>query len=158
MVTSPEASKELRRVFVGAHLEQLLKLITDQGEEISKDAGVTFPPRASPTLLLLMKGGPMSVADLAKELSQPHQLVTQRITTLIDSGVVARSVDPADARRKILTITESGMTQLHRLNEYLRKIEVAYVELFDEIGCDVAAVALAMIEALTRRSLRDRLG
>ena len=151
------APEGLRRVFVGASLEQLLKLITEQGDEILKDAGVTFPPRAAPTLLLLMKDGPMSAADLAKGLHQPHQLVTQRVETLIDSGVIARTVDPADARRKILTITASGTTQLHRLNDCLQKIEAAYVGLFEEIDCDLSAVALAAIEALSRRALRDRL-
>ncbi len=150
-------SDPLKRVFVGATLEQLLKLMTEQGDEILAEAGVTFPPRAAPTVLLLMKGGPKTAADLAKELDQPHQLVTQRVEALIASGVVARTVDPSDARRKILIITDAGSDQLLRLSECLEKIENAYVTLFDELGCDVAAIAIDMFDELTRRSLRDRI-
>jgi DNA-binding MarR family transcriptional regulator len=151
------SGRTLRRVFLGASLEQLVGLITEQGEEILRDAGVRFPSRAAPLMLLLLKNGPMSAADLAKSLQQPHQLVTQRVEALIDCKVISRSSDTLDARRKLLTITAHGKLQLGRLKTCLDKVEVIYAALFREIGCDLSQVVPKTLEALQQRTLRDRL-
>ena len=146
----------LRRAFLGNTLEKLVSLINQQGEEILKDAGVYFPPRAATMMLLLMKNGPMSAADLAKALKQPHQLVTQRIEALIGCKVISRASDSTDLRRKLLRITPAGKLQLRRLKDRLDRIEAAYAGLFDEVDCDLADVALRTVELLLKRTLGDR--
>lgn len=146
----------LRGAFVAMPLERLAGLIVEQGEAFLRDGGVTFPARAASTILLLGEHGPMSVADLAKRLDQPHQLVTQRVDLLLGLKLVARSDDPQDARRKLLRLTAKGRTQLSRLNERLAIADEAFAGLFAEIGCPLQDVTLRAIAALERTPIVDR--
>ncbi|HEV7689857.1 MAG TPA: MarR family transcriptional regulator [Hyphomonadaceae bacterium] len=147
---------ELRRVFLPALLEKLAALITEQGEEALKHSDIGLHPRTTPTFLQIAKYGPMSAADIAKALNQPHQLVTQRIDLLLEIGVIARADDRADARRKLLKLTPKGKVQLELLIVRLGQAEQIYAQLFDEIGCDLAAAVTDAITALERKPLIER--
>jgi DNA-binding MarR family transcriptional regulator len=96
------------------------------------------------------------VADIAKTLEQPHQLVTQRIELLIELGIVRRADDPDDRRRKIVVLTVKGSEQHRRLNACLVRAKAAFAALFREIECDLPAVVLRAMEALERSPLSAR--
>jgi DNA-binding MarR family transcriptional regulator len=149
-------SHSLRAAFVANLLERLADQIMAQGEELLRDAGVEFPPRAASTVLMLGERGPSSAADIAKSLAHPHQLVTQRIDLLIELGIVARLDDPKDARRKVVSLTAKGRRQFQKLKAPLTVAESAFEALFKEIGCDLAAAALKAMEALNRSSILTR--
>lgn len=150
------SDKPLRRVFLTTAMDQLSALIMEQGQQTLREAGVDFSIRAAPIVLLLTKKGPLAAADVAKALNQPHQLVAQRLDALVDLKIIARVSDPGDARRKLLKITPKGRTQLIRLKDTLDLIEVAYEQVFEKIGCDLAAKVLEAAEALTREPFPDR--
>lgn len=147
----------LRRVFLARSLEQLLALLTEQGQRILADAGIELAIRSAPIVLLLTKDGPLTAADIAKTLDQPHQLVAQRLDALVDLKLVTRVGDTADARRKLLKITPRGRVQLRLLKERLDVIEAAYARMFAEIDCDLAAKVLEATEALSRAPLPERI-
>ena len=149
-------SHSLRTAFVANLLERLVDQIVGQGEELLREAGVEFPPRAASTVLLLGEHGRMSAADIARSLALPHQLVTQRIDLLIELGIVARIDDPKDARRKVVRLTAKGRKQLQKLQSRLVLAEAAFMALFKEIGCDLSAAALKAMEALNHSSLLAR--
>lgn len=146
----------LRGAFVANQLERLVELIVAQGEELLRQAGVQFPSRAASTVLLIGDKGEIAVADIAKALAQPHQLVTQRIELLMDLGIVKRANDPADGRRKIVVLTAKGVEQYRRLKARLAQAQTAFAALFAEIGCDLPAFALRAVEALKQRPLAQR--
>lgn len=142
--------------FLANRLEQLAELIVRQGETFLREGGVDFPPRAASAVLLIGERGPLSVADIAKTLAQPHQLVTQRVELLLDLGVVERVADPDDGRRWTLRFTRKGAEQLRRLKQRLAQAADAFAALFDEIGCDVEAVIARAEKALVQTPLADR--
>lgn len=150
-------AQDLRRVFLVARLEEVASLLSAQGETTLRDAGVEFPARTAPLMLLLKKAGSMSAADLAKAVQQPHQLVSQRVEALLACKAISRTTDKTDARRKVLKITPKGERQLELLKHRLDLIEVAYAALFDEIGCDVSEVVLKLIDALRHTPLHVRI-
>jgi DNA-binding MarR family transcriptional regulator len=150
------SQKPLRRVFLGDTLDQLSAVILEQGQKALREAGVELSPRVAPIVLLLAKRGPLTAADLAKALQQPHQLVAQRLDALVDLKIIIRVSDPADARRKLLKMTPKGRVQLARLKEMLDLIEAAYERMFDRIGCDLSAKVLEAAEELSREPLADR--
>jgi DNA-binding MarR family transcriptional regulator len=149
-------SHPLRGAFVANALERLVGLIVEQGEDVLRDAGLTFPSRAASTVLLLGERARLSAADLAKALGQPHQLVTQRVDLLIDLGIVSRAGDPGDARRRLLVLTAKGKRQFERLKARLALAESAFAALFAEIGCDLSGATATATAALGRSSLLDR--
>jgi DNA-binding MarR family transcriptional regulator len=148
----------LAGAFVANQLERLAALIVAQGDALLEDAGVSFPPRAVSTVLLMGERGGMSVADIAKTLAQPHQLVTQRIELLIELGIVRRADDPDDGRRKIVVLTAKGIEQARRLGVCLARAKAAFAGLFKEIDCDLPSVILRAMQALERSPLSARAG
>lgn len=147
----------LRRVYLAYSLEQLTAVIMEQGQQVMREAGVEFSIRAAPIVLALMQNGALTAADIAKELGDPHQLVTQRVEALIELQVVTRVADRADARRKLLKITAKGYDQLKRLKDELDLLELVYQRLFSSLGVDLAAKTLDAIDALERSPLLERL-
>jgi DNA-binding MarR family transcriptional regulator len=156
MITPFIDAHPLAGAFVANQLERLAALIVAQGDALLQDAGVTFPPRTVSTVLLIGERGRMAVADIAKTLEQPHQLVTQRIELLIELGIVRRIDDPGDGRRKIVVLTAKGSEQHRRLGACLARAKAAFAALFKEIECDLPAAILRTTQALERSPLSTR--
>ena len=146
----------LRAVFVASLMERLVNQIVEQGDDLLHDAGLAFPSRAVSTMLLLGETGGASAADIARELGQPHQLVTQRVELLIGLGVITRTDDSSDARRKLLKLTPQGRQQFQRLKKRLALADKAITSFFEDIDCDLSAAASRAMDALSRSSLLER--
>jgi DNA-binding MarR family transcriptional regulator len=146
----------LKGAFLVNRLERLAELIVRQGETLLQDGGVEFPPRAASTVLLIGDRGAMSVADIAKALSQPHQLATQRVERLLELGIVERVPDPFDGRRWTLRLTRKGVDQFRRLKLRLVQTVDVFAALFEEIACDLDAAIARASRALEETSLTHR--
>jgi len=149
-------SHPLAGAFLGHQMQRLVDLIVTQGDALLTEGGVSTPARASSTLLLLDERGPLSAADIARELDQPHQLATQRIDMLIAMGVLNRVADPKDGRRKILVLTKEGEAEIKNLRQYLERADEVFEGLYKDIGLNLSEAALAAIAALTASSLSER--
>ena len=146
---------DIRR-FLANQLDRLADLIADQGEIFLKDVGIEFPARAVSAMLLIGERGGASAADIADALNQPHQVITQRIELLIEIGVISRSPDPKDRRRKILKLTRKGHKQFRALQDRLAIARDVFSALFDEINADLSIYAERAHRALTTTSLSER--
>jgi DNA-binding MarR family transcriptional regulator len=147
----------LRGAFVSNKFVHLTDLIAAQGEELLRDANINVPSRAVSIVLLIGEHGEISAADIANLLRQPHQLVTQRVDMLMDLALIERMSDPRDGRRKILVLTTKGIDQCARLKTRMVQVADAFVALYDEIECDLAAIATRAIDALERVPILDRI-
>jgi len=143
--------------FVGNKLARLVDLIVDQGDALLKDAGLCFPSRAASTILLIDERVNLSAADIAMELSQPHQLATQRVEALTKLGLLERRNDPKDARRKTLSLTTKGKKEAALLKRTLNQAQQAFQNLYKEIEVNLGAVAIQSISALKKDSLSSRI-
>ncbi len=107
-------------------------------------------------LTALDAAGEASAAELARALGQSHQLVVQKCPALLRLGVITQHADPADARRKILRLTDAGRDQLRRIDDYSAKISDVYRTLFEEVG-DVHGAILKALNALADKPLAERI-
>ena len=80
-------------------------------EQAAVDAGLT---PAQHQVLLAVRGSsvPPSVSDLAELLQHRHHSVVELIDRAEAAGLVARSVDPDDARRHRVGLTAAGASTL----------------------------------------------
>lgn len=147
----------LHGAFVSNKFDHLTELIAAQGEDLLRDANIDIPSRAVTIILLIGEHGEISAADIANLLKQPHQLVTQRAELLIDLALIERRSDPHDGRRKILVLTAKGMDQFARLTTRMVQVADAFSALYDEIECDLVAMATLAIKALNRSPILDRI-
>lgn len=143
--------------FLANRLNRLSDTIATQGEALLRDAGLDLPSRAVSLMMLVGERGPLSAADAAALLEHPHQLVTQRTEVLIGLGLIERRDDPADGRRKMLTLSAAGAGQHARLLAVLSEAADAFAALSQEIGCDLSVMVGKAEDALQRVSLLDRM-
>ena len=66
----------------------------------------------SSALRKLERGGPATVTALAKAEQISAQSMGATLSTLEGRGLVKRQSDPADGRRAVMSITESGLSAL----------------------------------------------
>ena len=119
--------------------------------------GLTAPPRTASTLHLLLRHGPRSVTEIAEALRQSHPLVITWVRQLKALDLIATAVDPADRRRTIVRLTDSGTAEAERMLAADKVIDSAYQTLLDEADAPVFD-ALWRLEAATRdRSFLERL-
>jgi DNA-binding MarR family transcriptional regulator len=147
----------LHGAFVSNKFTRLTDLIATQGEDMLRDANIDVPSRAVSILLLVGEHGEISAADIANLLQQPHQLVTQRADLLIELAMIKRRSDPRDGRRKILVLTAKGANQFSQLTELMVQVADVFATLFEEIECDLAAMAMRAIAALDRSPILERI-
>jgi len=145
-----------RDAFLGNLLERLVELIVHQGNDLLAAAGIKVPARAVSTVLLVAERSGITAADIGKELSQPHQLVTQRIELLLKLGILEREIDPLDGRRKVLVLSAEGHCQVKLLRQCLGNANDALIGLQQEIACDLSTATLNAIHALEKRPILDR--
>jgi DNA-binding MarR family transcriptional regulator len=131
-------------------------LVEDVGAWLPQ-AGVTAPPKAGSTLLLLAEAGPLSVTEIATRLRLTHPLIVKLARELEALGLVRADQDPADGRRRPLSLTQAGRAQAARLGDVNHALARAYGELFAEAGANALAAVEQLEAALRGRSLLTRL-
>lgn len=71
-------------------------------------------------LMVLADHGPSSVSELATAIGVDQPRASRLVQAAVDTGQVRRDVDPSDARRSILVITDSGRAALAALLDHRR--------------------------------------
>jgi DNA-binding MarR family transcriptional regulator len=142
--------------FMGKMALDLASLIARQAEAVYEARGMAFPVIVSSALLLLAETGPASMTEIAEGLGHSHQLVKQRVDTLMKLGLVQSHRDPDDGRRTLLSLTNEGTAQAARLTEYRREAARVFTTLSEEIGVNLADVLPRAREALERTPLAAR--
>lgn len=88
-----------------AAVHSAVSVFTRRARE-SKSAELSLPERA--VLSRLDRAGPNTTASLARWEEITPQAMGTRVAGLETQGLLARSPDPTDGRRSILTITAAG--------------------------------------------------
>ena len=144
-----------------AYFGHLLLRLGDEfvrGFEIrNREVGLIAPPRTHSTLRYLDREGPNSVTLLASALRQSHPLVITWIRALKELGLVTTASDPADARRTIVQLTESGRVEAKQAQRYEAVSAKAFEQLFRECDADVFNALWRIEKACRDRSFADRL-
>ena len=71
-------------------------------------------------LMVLADHGPSSVSELATAIGVDQPRASRLVQAAVDTGQVRRDVDPNDARRSILVITDAGRAALSALLDHRR--------------------------------------
>lgn len=150
-------SETTRKAFLGKQAHDLLQLSSAQVALIYEARGLAIPVKVSSTLQCLDRGGPMTLAALARQLDVTHQLAAQRVSKLIALRLLKRLDDPDDGRRSQLVLTKAGQHQAQLLAACIREIADVYSDLYREIDCDLPAKLAAAIDALKQVSIGQRL-
>ena len=127
------------RLSVGLLLRRLRQVPT--GDEL------TLPETAA--LSRLDRAGPATSAELARSEQISPQSMGATLGALEARGIVARSPDPDDGRRMILSITEAGLELLrNRRDEKTQRLARALSTGFTARELEQLAAAAPLLERL----------
>ena len=133
-----------------AYLAHILRRLSDRliagAAAAYPDLGVTTPPRATSTLLILKELGPLPVTVLAKHLRQSHPLVIRWIASLTELGFVEKRSDHEDGRRSLVALTEKGKREVERVRKALAVVGDRTLELIADADAEGVIDALWRIE------------
>jgi DNA-binding MarR family transcriptional regulator len=107
MEEDPAAIADELQLVVGALVRQMRSVSPAHNISLSQVS----------VLKRLDREGPHTVADLARLDKITHQSVTTSVDALANRGLVRRTADPGDRRRKLVTITNDGLRLLAERRE-----------------------------------------
>ncbi|MCR9079586.1 MAG: hypothetical protein NXH78_10845 [Hyphomonadaceae bacterium] len=139
------------------HVKQLQDCLYNQMEMALSDYGLEIPSKTTGIVQLLFSNGPCSKADIAKALRYSHQLTAQRLAWLIDHDMVEMSLDANDKRRRLATLSPSGIVQAEKLQEFLPRLAAAYRHLFTELDINLKAQITRARDALETTPITNRM-
>ena len=93
--------------------------------------------------LMWLSEGPMSLSGLAEAIGVDAPYATIIVDSLEERGLVARQPDPADRRRKLVSLTPEGCEAIERLQRIEREPPPGFARL--------SAAELDTLEGLLRR-------
>jgi DNA-binding MarR family transcriptional regulator len=97
--------------------------------------------RSKVQVLLMLGEGPRSLSDIAEAQRIDPPYATAIVDQLELLGLAARTPDPADRRRKVVTLTESGRSAVITAQEIMDQPPAALSDLSPE---DLSSLAAAL--------------
>lgn len=140
---------------IGARLRRLSERIDREASSLYADLGVDFEQRWFGIVDRLARQGPMTVGELSAVLGVTHAAISQTRSALEARGLVDAAPDPADGRRRVLSLTAEGRDLVARLRPVWKVLDQVAEELNAEAG-DAVVVLDRLEAALTRESLQAR--
>jgi DNA-binding MarR family transcriptional regulator len=102
-------------------VKQLELAVRAQLDEVLRPASVTVLQYTALTVLERRSG--LSTAELARNAFVTDQSAADMVGVLEGRGLVERTADPADRRRRVLRLTEEGRALLVRLRDQVAAVE-----------------------------------
>jgi len=121
--------KDYGGLLMGSRLKRLSEALYAGVDEVYREHRVDLSSRCFPILFLLRDNGPLAITDLASRLGQSHPAVSQMSRKLLAEGLVAEREDPADERRRLLTLSRKGRALMDRMGPIWKAVERAVEEL-----------------------------
>jgi DNA-binding MarR family transcriptional regulator len=141
MPTDPDAEQ------VAAALRVSVGLLVRRLRQVTRDGELSLPETAA--LARLDRGGPTTPSALAKLEQISPQSMGATLAALEARGLVKRRADPADGRRAVMSVTESGLRLLRsRRNERVRQLSRALATDFTSAEREQLMTAAPLLERL----------
>lgn len=143
--------------FMAHRLRRLSELILEGSSEALRRAGVEAPARTGSTLLLLRDNGPTGITEIAYRLRLSHPLIIKLAAALAAAGLVRDESDPADSRRRLLALTDTGAAEAARIARFSAALGRTFEGMFEEAGADLYAALERFEAAAEARPIAARL-
>jgi DNA-binding MarR family transcriptional regulator len=147
---------ELGASALGSRLRRLSDRLAADVYGLYQTADAPFEPRWYPLFRWLMSNGAASISEAATALGTTHASVSQIARAMVAAGVAESSRDPRDERRRIVSLTRRGRSLGRKLQPLWDDISSAAQEVTTAAGRDLLPLLAAAEQALTERSLADR--
>ncbi|WP_410658695.1 MarR family winged helix-turn-helix transcriptional regulator [Amycolatopsis sp. lyj-112] len=143
---------------MGTLLRHVLELTESDVSAFFADIGLgDYRPRFTPVVRAIVARGPLSIRELAAEVGVTHSAASQTIAQMARQDLV--TLRPGrDARQRIVSLTDKTQRLMPTLEAEWAATIAATERLEAELPYPLREVLVAAVEALERKSLRERIG
>lgn len=142
---------------LGTRLRRLGKLTSVGLDAICREMELEAEPRWFGCLQLLQQSGSLSVTEIARTLDQTHPAIVQLARVLMKEDLVRDETDPADRRRRLLSLSDKGREMARALGPLWIAMDAAAREWMNEGGFDLERAISDLEEKLDRHPMDDRI-
>ncbi|WP_076471732.1 MarR family winged helix-turn-helix transcriptional regulator [Micromonospora avicenniae] len=145
------------REAVGTLLRHVLDTLDGEVAGVYAERGLDdYRPRFSPPLRVLVAGGPLPIRDLAHRIGVTHSAASQTVAQMARAGLVELTPG-ADARQRVVHLSARARELLPIIEAEWAATTAAMRELDGELPAPLADVLHAVLAAVHRRPLRQRI-
>ncbi|SCL32283.1 MarR family protein [Micromonospora rhizosphaerae] len=145
------------REALGTLLRHVLELLDGDVAAVYTDRGLAdYRPRFSPLVRVLVADGPLAIRDLAARVGVTHSAASQTVAQMARAGLVSLAPG-ADARQRIVHLTDRAHELLPVIEAEWAATTTAIRQLDEELPVPLADELYAVLAALRRHPLRDRI-
>ncbi len=131
---------ELEELALGVLFKRLTDRLYSSIDQVYRDCGVDFQGSWFAPIVSLAAKGSQSITELATDIGLSHPAVTHISKQLLQAGLIQESTDPADGRRRLLSVTALGEQRLRELQPVWDGITETTRDYFSRAGHDVFRV------------------
>jgi DNA-binding MarR family transcriptional regulator len=141
---------------LGTRLRHVLDLLDGDVARVYADLGLAdYRPRFSPVVRAIAALGPSSIRDIARAIGVTHSAASQTVAQMSRCGLVA--LEPGDdARQRIVRLTDRARSLLPVIDAEWAATEAAVADLDAELPVPLGEMLAAILGAVQRRPMRDR--
>lgn len=147
--------EEVQGRSVGSLLNELLDRLDADVQAIYGADGLNYRPRFTPVMRVLDEQGPSSIAAIARLAPLTHSAASQTVAQMVKTGLVTTRRGK-DGRERVVELSADGKTVMPRLRQHWANTARALRQLDEEIGTSLADALERALQALSRKSLRER--
>lgn len=142
---------------LGTQLRHLVELLDGAVENAYREAGLTYRPRYTPVMRALSAQEPLTIGEIAAAAGITQPAATQTVSLMIKEGLLTSETGAADARQKMICLSEAGRDMLPRLRQCWQATNVAAEELDAQLPYPLSLTLANAIDALAKRSFGERI-
>ena len=147
---------QLGPLALGSRFRRLTDLMAQDVATVYKDMNIDFEPRWFMIYYLLSQKSPLSIVDVSRTLGISHPCVNQIANDMIKAGMVKQLKDKTDKRKRLLALSEKGLSMLPKVQPVWDGMEAAVRNMIASTGVDVMGMLEKIEKALDEQSLHDR--
>lgn len=141
---------------LGTQLRHILELLDGAVAEAYARDALPYRPRYTPVMRALIQAEPLAVSQIAEIAGISQPAATQTVSLMIRDGLVS-SAPGADARQRMIRLTEAGRALSPSLQAFWRATSAAARSLDADLSCPLSKVLAEAIIALEQKPFADRL-
>jgi DNA-binding MarR family transcriptional regulator len=142
---------------LGTRLRHVLELLDGDVGRVYADLGLAgYRPRFSPVVRAIVALGPSSISDIARATGVTHSAASQTVAQMARGGLVA--LEPGgDGRQRIVRLTDRARSLLPVIDAEWAATGAAAADLDAELPVPLGEMLAAILRAVERRPMRDRI-
>lgn len=149
--------KELGELAFGSRLKRLVKRTDSDIAKIYREMGIDARPRWFPLLVLLSRRKRLSITDAAAALQYSHTAINKLSKEMARDGLLRSTGDPADGRRRMLSLTRKGRDTVLSLTPIWEDVRQITIDLVKSSEHNILKAAGAIEEQLDKESVYRRM-